>query len=60
MATIVTREKHLASTSASDSDVSTRLVNPLGAPIENKQFWFQRGRNYEPNAVATQVCLVPR
>jgi hypothetical protein len=28
-------------------------VPPLGAPHEEKRFWFQRAKTYDPNAVAT-------
>ena len=31
-------------------------VTPLGVPKEEKRFWFQRTRKYDPNAIATQVC----
>ncbi len=30
-------------------------IPPLGQPREEKKFWFQRGKNYDPNAIATQV-----
>lgn len=28
---------------------------PLGAPVEEKRFWFQRDKSYDPFAIATQV-----
>ncbi|GJC78302.1 hypothetical protein ColLi_01140 [Colletotrichum liriopes] len=28
---------------------------PLGAPIEEKRFWFQRNKSYDPFATATQI-----
>jgi MFS transporter, ACS family, DAL5 transporter family protein len=30
---------------------------PLGAPEEEKRFWFQRTRKYDPNAIATQPSV---
>ncbi|WDK17095.1 phthalate transporter [Colletotrichum graminicola] len=30
---------------------------PLGAPIEEKRFWFQRNKSYDPSAVATQPSV---
>lgn len=29
-------------------------IPPLGAPLEEKRFWFQRGKTYDPDAIATQ------
>ena len=30
---------------------------PLGVPGEEKRFWWQRARNYDPNAIATQPSV---
>jgi hypothetical protein len=30
---------------------------PLGVPAEEKRFWFQRGKVYDPNAIATQPSV---
>ncbi|RWA10915.1 hypothetical protein EKO27_g4189 [Xylaria grammica] len=30
-------------------------IPPLGQPQEEKKFWFQRGKDYDPNAIATQA-----
>jgi len=30
---------------------------PLGAPAEEKRFWFQRTKKYDPNAIATQPSV---
>jgi hypothetical protein len=30
---------------------------PLGVPKEEKRFWFQRGRTYDPDAIATQPSV---
>lgn len=32
-------------------------VPPLGAPAEEKRFWFQRGKAYDPDAIATQPSV---
>lgn len=33
----------------------TDSIPPLGLPQEERKFWFQRGKDYDPNAIATQV-----
>ena len=30
---------------------------PLGVPAEEKRFWFQRAKSYDPNAIATQPSV---
>ncbi|KAK7959101.1 retrograde regulation protein 2 [Apiospora aurea] len=32
-------------------------VLPLGEPLKEKKFWFQRNQKYEPNAIATQPSV---
>jgi hypothetical protein len=32
-------------------------ILPLGVPFEEKRFWFQRGKNYDPDAIATQPSV---
>ncbi|KAI0201230.1 major facilitator superfamily domain-containing protein [Astrocystis sublimbata] len=32
-------------------------IPPLGLPHEEKKFWFQRGKDYDPQAVATQPSV---
>lgn len=32
-------------------------VLPLGVPAEEKRFWFQRGKSYDPDAIATQPSV---
>jgi hypothetical protein len=32
-------------------------IAPLGKPLEERKFWFQRIKNYDPYAIATQVCI---
>ncbi len=39
-----------------DPEVYT-IAEPLGVPAEEKRFWFQRGKNYDPNAIATQPSV---
>ncbi|GKT61724.1 phthalate transporter [Colletotrichum tofieldiae] len=34
--------------------ISLEGAPPLGAPIEEKRFWFQRNKSYDPFATATQ------
>ncbi len=59
---ITIREKDVVTDSSSDdkkgastSVVSIPSIPPLGAPNEEKRFWFQRGKDYNPDAIATQV-----
>lgn len=37
--------------------VTVDEIPPLGAPHDEKRFWFQRTRKYDPNGIATQVSL---
>ncbi|KAK2031340.1 phthalate transporter [Colletotrichum zoysiae] len=37
--------------------ISLDSAPPLGAPIEEKRFWFQRNKSYEPSAIATQPSV---
>ena len=32
-------------------------IPPLGAPKEEKRFWVQRTKHYNPDAIATQVSV---
>ncbi len=32
-------------------------IAPLGVPAEEKRFWFQRSRTYDPDAIATQPSV---
>jgi hypothetical protein len=55
MATVIANEKLVAI--VHDGDAVEGLP-PLGAPQEEKRFWFQRSKStYDPQAIATQVCL---
>jgi hypothetical protein len=37
-----------------DISASAEDLAPLGDPIEERRFWFQRATRYDPNAIATQ------
>lgn len=40
------------------SSVDTTEVKPaLGVPHAEKRFWFQRGKTYDPDAIATLVSI---
>ncbi|KAI0468018.1 major facilitator superfamily domain-containing protein [Xylaria cf. heliscus] len=36
---------------------SSCSIPPLGQPREERKFWFQRGKNYDPHAIATQPSV---
>jgi hypothetical protein len=36
---------------------SSTEIPPLGAPVEEKRFWFQRTKSYDPDAIATQPSV---
>ncbi|KAK1722961.1 hypothetical protein CaCOL14_008260 [Colletotrichum acutatum] len=42
---------------ADQSAVSLESIPALGAPIEEKRFWFQRNKDFDPFAVATQPSV---
>ncbi|KXH65659.1 phthalate transporter [Colletotrichum salicis] len=42
---------------ADQSAVSFEGIPTLGAPIEEKRFWFQRNKDFDPFAVATQPSV---
>lgn len=35
----------------------TYTAPPLGVPAEEKRFWWQRNKTYDPNAIATQPSV---
>lgn len=39
----------------SASTLALAAIPPLGAPAGEKRFWFQRGKSYNADAIATQV-----
>jgi hypothetical protein len=60
MATVLAKEKVAATTTRELSSSKTSLSSispPLGAPLEEKRFWFQRGKSYDPDAIATQLSV---
>ncbi|KAM7213181.1 MFS general substrate transporter [Rhypophila decipiens] len=68
MATVLTRGGKVPLSERSDSDrdekpgpnpstLSVNSIPPLGAPKEEKRFFFQRDRGYDPDAIATQVSV---
>ncbi|KAI1313211.1 major facilitator superfamily domain-containing protein [Xylaria venustula] len=40
-----------------DKEDNLHSIPPLGKPQEDKRFWFQRGKRYDPNAIATQPSV---
>ncbi|KAJ9142919.1 MFS general substrate transporter [Pleurostoma richardsiae] len=52
--TVTADSKEVGATSSSSS---LSEVPPLGAPVEEKRFWFQRTRHYDPDAIATQPSV---
>ncbi|KAJ5952232.1 uncharacterized protein N7479_010645 [Penicillium vulpinum] len=62
MATVYTAKKtpneSISVLKSTDTDSSTSLeIAPLGGPGEERRFWFQRGKGYNPEAVATQPSV---
>lgn len=59
MATVLTKEKGVVATRETNSSTTSLSSNspPLGAPLEEKRFWFQRYRSYDPDATATQASV---
>ncbi|KAF7554079.1 hypothetical protein G7Z17_g3185 [Cylindrodendrum hubeiense] len=55
MATVLVRNKE--TNGASDSDNASDSIPSLGAPVDEKRFWFQRGKTYDPDAIATQPSV---
>jgi hypothetical protein len=37
---------------------SSEDLAPLGDPIEERRFWFQRATRYDPNSIATQRSVI--
>ena len=56
-ADIVTRVSTISDIEAKGTVVEEKeiLIPPLGKEVEEKRFWFQRGKTYDPNAIATLV-----
>jgi hypothetical protein len=45
------KSNHVTSTPVNDSSLT------LGVPASEKRFWWQRNRNYDPDAIATQPSV---
>ena len=57
---IVTTESSLMTPSNSKENIQVRVDTTdlnLGVPADEKRFWFQRGKSYDPNAIATQPSV---
>ena len=48
-------EKHVKAAEVKSTEVYTAL--PLGLPADEKRFWFQRNKTYDPTAIATQPSV---
>ncbi|KAH7140379.1 major facilitator superfamily domain-containing protein [Dactylonectria estremocensis] len=55
MATVLVRDKETKY--VSDSEGSVDAIPPLGVPGEERRFWFQRVKAYDPDAIATQPSV---
>ncbi|KAI0143158.1 major facilitator superfamily domain-containing protein [Xylariaceae sp. FL1272] len=42
---------------AAEKEETVESIPPLGKPHEEKKFWFQRGKAYDPDAIATQPSV---
>jgi hypothetical protein len=44
---------------STEADIKSldRDTASLGVPKQEKRFWFQRDRTYDPSAIATQVLM---
>ena len=56
-ADVVTRVSTVSDIEAKGTVVEEKeiVIPPLGSEVEEKRFWFQRGKTYDPNAIATLV-----
>lgn len=57
MATILVRQFGEEKGSPDLSASSLDQIPPLGVPKDEKRFWWQRTKAFDPNAIATQVNL---
>ncbi|KAJ5817793.1 hypothetical protein N7447_007801 [Penicillium robsamsonii] len=62
MATVYTAKKgpneSISALRGTDTESSTSLdIEPLGEPGDERRFWFQRGKGYNADAVATQPSV---
>lgn len=60
MATVLTKGRPKVSKYGSTEETTALLsadVAPLGVPLDEKRFFWQRRRAPDASAIATQVCL---
>jgi hypothetical protein len=50
-------DKGEKNTRVKTNEFAYEVAASLGAPAEEKRFWFQRGKTYDPNAIATQPSV---
>jgi hypothetical protein len=55
MATVLFKGEGGEKQYATESTTSLDSAPPLGAPLEEKRFFFQRTKSYDPNSIATLV-----
>ena len=56
MATVLARDQETKeATAVVVSDSSSDNIPALGAPLDEKRFWFQRTGAYDADTIATQV-----
>ena len=53
MATVLTKYDDKRALTASTTSLNSNP--PLGVPVQEKRFWFQRTKSYDPDAIATLV-----
>ena len=60
MATVLAKFKTLDEKigTATTSTTSLSSIPPLGIPIDEKRFWWQRAKAYDPDATATLVRVL--
>lgn len=58
MATVLARTNSSDKKQGTITVTTTPLINipPLGVPIDERRFWWQRLKTYDPDAIATLVC----
>ncbi|KAH8893657.1 MFS general substrate transporter [Thozetella sp. PMI_491] len=57
MATVFVKQSEDEKKQTSASILSLTTIPPLGVPNEEKRFWWQRDKSYNPDAIATQPSV---
>ncbi|KAK1765846.1 MFS general substrate transporter [Phialemonium atrogriseum] len=57
MSTVLVKEKVAVSTVDTSSRTSLTSIPALGVAVEERRFWWQRARSYDPDAIATQASV---